>query len=136
MVLYLGLGKLLIGLLRRGMEMNIFASLLVHLLLLTIGTGIPMIIYGMSPDIRDYTLLQVTNPFWSIEHCGGHSRLDGDAYATITIITTLAAVVFLLNLPSIAAELGYIRVAAPKRIVEDDAELSPAPLPAPQSPWD
>jgi hypothetical protein len=37
---------------------------------------------------------------------------------------------------SVATELLHHRIAAPVRLVEDEAELHPAPAPKPASPWE
>jgi hypothetical protein len=42
----------------------------------------------------------------------------------------------LLNLRAVVRELQQVRVALPARVVEDEAELHPAAIAGPSSPWE
>jgi hypothetical protein len=42
----------------------------------------------------------------------------------------------LMNMPSVVRELRQVRTLPPPRVLEDEAELHPAPAAGPQSPWD
>jgi hypothetical protein len=66
-VIYLGLGRVIVNLLQRVAPVGIALSLLVQILLLVAGCGIPLIIYLMSYSRGDgYTMLQITNPIWTL----------------------------------------------------------------------
>ena len=42
----------------------------------------------------------------------------------------------MLNMRVVAAELRRHRVAPPVRVLEEEAELHPAPTPGPSNPWE
>ena len=58
LVAYLGLGLLVIGLLRRIAVVTMLASVLIHFLLVLAGSGIPTVVQLMSVELRyvDYSL--------------------------------------------------------------------------------
>ncbi|MCC7085323.1 MAG: hypothetical protein IT427_09985 [Pirellulales bacterium] len=136
-VAYLGVGVLAISALRRIATVTMLASVLIHLLLLLAGFGIPYAVKSMSLELReaDYSFLQVTDPVFSIWHV-----LDGgttsDASVLLLLIPGVAICVLLLNVPRIIRELRVVREAAPARVLQDEAELHPTPASLPQNPWD
>lgn len=136
-VAYVGLGWMVIRALRRIAVVTMLAAALIHFLLVLAGSGIPTTIQLMSVQGRQdaYTYLQVTNPFWSLLHvANGGATTEG---AVLVLIVPAAALcVLLLNLPSVIRELTRMRVALPMRVVEDEAELHPAPIPGPTNPWE
>lgn len=134
---YLGIGLLVISALRRVAKVTMLASVLIHLLLLLAGFGIPYAVKSMSIELRetDYSFLQVTDPIFSIWHVldGGAT---GDANALLILIPGVATCVLLLNMPRIIRELRVVREAAPARVLQDESELHPPPEALPQNPWD
>lgn len=137
-VAYLGLGRLLIGFLRRWMYVSLTAGFLLHVILVMAGVGIPMTIQMASRLLRNsgYTLLQITNPFWTIEELLDHGTAAIQAPVVATIVPAFALAMLMLNMRSIAAELQRHRVAAPLRVIEEDQELHPEPTPGPSNPWE
>ncbi len=135
-VAYLGLGRLLVTALRRVAVVTMLACVLIHALLLLAGSGIPTIIQLMSVDLRNsgYTLLQVTNPFFSLYEVAFDSQLT-EIGNLLVGVPGAAICVLLLNMPGVVRELRQVRVAAPQRVLEDEAQLQ-APPSAPSSPWD
>jgi hypothetical protein len=136
-VAYLGVGKLVIGLLRRVAHVNMFAGVLIHFLIILAGSGIPTTIQLMSIDLRlqDYSYWQLPNPFWSIGHLADKGIVT-EGPILILVVPAAAFCVLLLNLRSVIGELQAVRIAPPTRVVEDEAELHPAPAELPQNPWD
>jgi hypothetical protein len=137
LVAYLGIGLLVIGMLRQFAVVTMLACVLIHFLLLLGGFGIPYAIKSMSMELRDadYTFLQITDPFWSLYHVA----CDGvilDTFKLLVIIPSVAICVLLANLPNVIRELRVVREAAPKRVLEDEAELHPLPETLPSNPWD
>jgi hypothetical protein len=136
-VAYLGFGLLVIRALRRFTLVNMVAAVLIHVLVVLAGSGIPTVLQLMSVEMRyvDYSLLQITNPFWSLHHLA-----DGGiaTYGPVLILLVPAAAVcmLLLNLRSVVRELQAVRIAAPIRVIQDEAELHPTPAMAPQNPWE
>jgi hypothetical protein len=137
LVAYLGLGTLVIRVLRRFTVVTMLASVLLHFLVLLAGSGIPTTIQLMSIELRNvqYSLLQITNPIWSLKYLGS-GGLPAEAHVLMLIVPAAAFCMLLLNLPSVIRELQEVRIAPPPRVLEDEAELHPAPAPVPTNPWD
>jgi hypothetical protein len=136
-VAYLGFGLLVIRALRRFTLVNMVAGVLIHVLVVLAGSGIPTVIQLMSVELRyvDYSLLQISNPFWSLHHLtDGGIAMHGPVL--ILVVPAAAICMLLLNMRSVVGELQAVRIAAPARVLEDEAELHPPPEPGPQNPWD
>ena len=137
LVAYLGVGLLLVGALRRIATVTMLASVLIHLLLLLAGFGVPYAMKSMSIELReaDYTLLQISDPFYSLAHVA-YNGASGDAGVIALVVPGVALCVLLLNMPGIIRELQIVREAAPARVIQDEAELHPPPVEVPQNPWE
>jgi len=137
LVAYLGLGMLIVGVVRRVAVVTMLASILIHFLVLLAGSGIPTAVQLMSVELRyvEYSLLQITNPIWSLMHLA-EGGVPPESQVLILIIPAAAVCVLLLNLRGVVRELREVRVAPPPRVLEDEAELHPAPAPMPTNPWD
>jgi hypothetical protein len=139
---YLGLGLLLVRLLRKFAHVPLFLTLLLQVLLLMLFTFVPLIIHMMSPGLRhlDYMILHVLNPFWTMTELADRPLSGSSLWGVeaVYIVPILAMIVFVLNLPSVAREVARVRIDRPKRVAEEDAHLEAArvPAPAPLSPWD
>jgi hypothetical protein len=136
-VAYLGVGLLLVTALRKFATVTMLACVLIHLLLLLAGFGVPYAIKSMSLKMReaDYSFIQITDPFYSLAHVGDGGLIT-DAAVIGLIVPAVAICVLLLNMPSIIRELRVIREAAPARVIQDEVELHPLPEEQPQNPWD
>ncbi len=136
-VAYLGLGRLTVALLRRVTEVTMFASVLLHLLLVLIGGGIPTSIEWMSLDLpaNTYSYMHITNPVGTLQYIAEFHPAP-EAPVLLVLIPAAACCVLLLNLPGLVREMERVRTALPARVVEDEAELHPPPESWPQSPWD
>ena len=138
-VFFLGLGRLLIGWIRRFIFVSLTAGFLLHVILLLVSSGAPQILIYTSSSIRfnyDYSLLHLSNPFWTL-YTVMDRGIGGFDIATATLILlALALIVFLLNVRAVAGELQLQRRALPQRVVEEEEELHPAPEPGPSNPWD
>lgn len=138
-VIYLGLGRLIVRVLQRIAPVGIALSVLVQILLLVAGCGIPLIIYLMSPNRGfGYTLLQITNPVWTLVEVVEGGTGAGTAELALMMLIPTALVIFLTNLPSIAAEVRHVRIAKPLRVAQEDAlaAAQAAPPRAKTNPWD
>jgi hypothetical protein len=137
LVAYLGLGLLVVGQLRRVAVVTMLANVLIHFLVLLAGSGIPTAIQMMSVELRyiDYSLLQITNPIWSLIYLTNNS-LPAEANVLVLIVPAAAFCILLLNLRGVIRELREVRIAPPSRVAEDEAELHPAPAAQPTNPWD
>jgi ABC-type transport system involved in multi-copper enzyme maturation permease subunit len=136
-VAYLGLGALVVALLRKVAVVTMLASVLFHALLLLAGSGIPTCIHWMSIELRGepYSLLQITNPIWTLRYVLEFSPAPEET-VLLVVVPAAAICIWLLNLPALIRELERTPAPLPARIVEDDAELHPPPQALPQSPWD
>ena len=136
---YLGLGRLILGAARRLSVVGAMTSVLVHVLLILAGCGIPLVIHMMSDSrMSGYNLLHVTNPFWSITEV---VERPGMMYgpAVIAIVGAAGLAMFVLNLRSILEEVRFVRAASPTRVAEEDAARTAIFEQAthlPRSPWD
>ncbi len=137
LVAYLGLGMLVVRALRRLTLVTMLASVLIHILVVLAGTGIPTAIQFMSVDLRyvGYSRLQVSNPFWSLAHLA-EGGIFADGHVLILIVPAAAVCILLLNLGGVIRELRAVRIAPPVRVIEDEAELHPPPESLPTNPWD
>jgi len=137
-VAYLGLGRIVIAWVRRWTFVSLTAGLLIHLLLVGAGVGIPLAIQTISRTLRNegYTLLQMSNPFWTIVQLLDRGAGSLPTLTLVIVVPAFAAAMLLLNMKSIAAELLRHRVAPPTRVLEEEAELHPAPVPGPSNPWE
>ena len=131
---YLGLGLLLIRALRRVTSVGIMLSILLQVLLLLIGCLVPLVIHLTSPELRygTYSLLHTSNPFWTLMEICNRTSLPQQAPFLVIFVPLAAAVVFMLNLPSLIGEIRNIRIAKPQRVAEDDAELTPSSVGMPE----
>ena len=138
LVAYLGFGRLLIQLARQFSRTEFLSSLLAHLLLVTLGCGLPPVIQGMAPKLRDqgYTLLQMTNVVQTLRVMIEKRTLIPETPILLTVVPLLAAVALVLNLPSIVRELRLVHLRPPKRVLEEDAALAAPAQPLQSSPWD
>jgi hypothetical protein len=136
-VAYLGIGLLIVSGLRRIATVTMLASILINLLLLLAGFGIPYAIKAMSITLReaDYSFIQITDPFFSMAHVA-YGSLTSEMNVIALVVVGVAVCVLLLNMPAIIRELRVVRESAPVRVLQDEAELNPPPEPLPQNPWD
>lgn len=140
-IVFLGVGQLMVRLARRISEVRLALSILFQILLLTLGCALPLAI-EMSLDrgmVRGYSLLHITNPFWTLMHVGAGGSLPTDGELIVALVSGTAVLVFALNLPGVIREVRYQRVAAPQRVAEEDAQLEALrhpPQPIQISPWD
>lgn len=141
LAIYLGLGLLLIRFVRRFSQAGLLLSLLLQIMLVLLGCGVPMLIQTLSPyRVRlEYGLIHMSNPFWTLAQVADNSTLPMETPMLIAVLPLVALIVLAMNMPGIARELRYVRIAKPQRVAEEDAALtaqaSPA-RPARLSPWD
>jgi hypothetical protein len=141
LAIYLGIGRLLLGWLGRYVATTVAIRFIFHLVLLFLGTMIPLTIQLTIPFLRDngYTLLQISNPFWTMNEAVENAP-SYEVWGAAWILGFAGAVVFALNLPAIAEEVRQLRIAAPARVAEEDAEQAAAVAaavgPIKTNPWD
>ncbi len=134
---YLGLGKLIVVSLRRYSEIRLLTRALIFVLLVAVGAGVPWSVQMTFRSLRDnnYTLLQVTNPLWTMSELCSRG-LPFYLPVLILVVPAAAIVVWMLNVPSLIEELKQTRIAKPPRVADDDAEHAVKVPVGPASPWD
>lgn len=137
LVAYLGLGCLVVALLRRVAEVTMFASVLLHLLLLLAGSGIPHSIHWMSVELQNepYSYIHATDPIWTLNYILERSPV-AEEQVLLVVVPAAAFCILLLNLPGLIRSLERTPAPLPARVATDEAELHPPPEALPQSPWD
>jgi hypothetical protein len=135
---FLGFGRVAIAAARRWAYVPMSAGFLLHLILLLTGVGIPTVVQLMSRELRSrgYSLIQMTNPFWTLSELLSDGPDAVQAPILLTVIPGAAIFAFALNFRSVAAELARQRIAVPLRIVEDELEIRAAQPLKSSSPWD
>ena len=140
--IYLGSGLLLTRGFRRLFPSGLFLGALIQVSLAAAGIIAPLVIQPMSSrwSWDQYSLLQMSNPFWTLIHVVDRSAMPVETPILMTVLPLVALAVFLLNLPGVAKELRHVRIARPGRVVEEDVELMPVVVVSPEatrlSPWD
>ncbi len=128
LMIYLGLGRLIVLGIRRHFRVEVTLVVCLHVLLLLAGSLTPWLIKISLDSFRysDFALYEITNPFAVLAEIGGPQRLASERLLVMALVSGLALLVFGFNLPSIAAEVGKVRLARPARVLEEDAALRPA----------
>jgi len=136
-VVYLGIGNLLLMFLRRFMAVSMVTSIVVQLILIIVLCLVPVVLHFMSRTMfyEGYTLLQMTNVFWSLGIIVDSGTLPWEATVLLFCIPIAAVLVWLANVPFVAAEIRHLRVQQPERLLAEEAELRAAAS-GPTSPWD
>jgi hypothetical protein len=137
-VFFLGLGKLLVAAVRTVTYVQLSAGFLLHLVLFLIACGIPQVIYLMTPSLRSseqFSFLQITNPVWVLFSVIQSWPIE-EANILLLIVGGAALLMLLLNLRTIALDVSYRPRMLPTRVLEDEAELHPAPSHQPTNPWE
>lgn len=140
LAIYLGLGKLVLDALRRVIPVGLFLRFAVQVLLVLVGTIIPLAVQLSSRSMRNdgYSLLQITNCFWTVSQFMGTSA-PTEKDMLVLLLPAAAILVLLANAGSILKEVGRVRVAPPERVAVDNAEIEAVLHPAVEvhtSPWD
>lgn len=139
LAIFLGIGKLLITLLRKATVMNIAVGIGTHLVLLGTAITVPFLIqFNLMDDTSaDYSLLHITNPFYTWGEAMYYwESMEMDMGSLAVILLAGAIFVLFLNMHGVVAEIRRLRSAMPSRVVEDEVEIEEAAEPGYHSPWD
>jgi hypothetical protein len=137
--IFLGIGRLLVMVLRRFMHTGLILPLLLQIAILAFAAIAPLIIEGWLKGFNDldYTPIQITNWAWTMIEAG-----EGDlwTWAIVPMILYITAgCMLLLNMMFTIHEVETVRAQTPQRVVEDEQILHPervAHTRRPKSPWD
>lgn len=140
LMIYLGLGNLILRLLRPVIAVTLAGAVLLQIILLTAGIGGPwLLLYWGGSYSEQYSLIHLTNPFWSSSIATSSGAASANAGSVMVVVVPLAIVFTLLNLWYIVPAVQAIRIPKPKRVAEEDEAQAAAQKPAisqPSSPWD
>lgn len=140
--LFLGIGRGLISAARRVSKVSPHTTLLIQVLLMVIGIAFPLVLeffFGTFQSRFEYSILHASNPIWTMMNVVDGRGSMGDMAIVQFLIPFAALITLLLNFPSIAEEVRRIRIAAPKRVAEEDAQEAALRRPAQTTktnPWD
>jgi hypothetical protein len=136
LIIYLGVGNLLVRLLRRFTAATLSLGFVVNVLLVMAGCGIPAIIDPYDMERSTYNLGHLTDPIWSCFATIGPQTFNART-ELIPIILPAAALVFLINLVYIVPEIRQFRITPPARVIEENQALATQQKVASQatSPW-
>ena len=137
---YLGVGRMIALWLRRYLYFGLLLPVLIHVLLLALGAGLPLLLqawlFGFAA-FDDYSVLQAPNWAWTlIETLDGNILADP---AVLIMVVSAGLAVFFANLLIGREEVEQVREAVPPRVIEDDLVLHPeriAGVSKPRSPFD
>ncbi len=139
-VFYLGIGRLLVLLLRRYLYFGLLLPFLLHLLLAIFGAGLPVFLQAWIMGFANfdtYTELQATNWFWTLLEAADGNIMSTPAVPLLVVGGALGMV--LIHLVLVAREVEQVRQEEPERVKRDQQELHPEKHPPekkPTSPFD
>jgi ABC-type transport system involved in cytochrome c biogenesis permease component len=149
-IAYLGFGRPITQVIVRRTGEGPVVGLLLSLILVALGTVVPLIVQmslvGVIFEQSDYTVLQISNPFWTLYEvidgeiiAPGLSIFELQGFGTVPIVLAQAALLALvINLVMSAGDLVPPRSPTPKRVAEEQRILRPERQTTPQriSPWE
>lgn len=139
---YLGVGRLMVMLVRNRVPSGVVFSFLLQVVLVTFGTLIPIVVQFSLFNFRDidYSALQATNPFWTLAQIlfnssGGFSTVDTSM--SFLLLALCGGGLAVLHFVLITREVDQTRLLAPQRVQEEDAAILAARTPVrKKNPWD
>jgi hypothetical protein len=132
--------RILILAARRITPVSMLSTFLCHVILATGGVLFPLLLQALVSwgnfTSFEYTTLQLPNWIWTL-----YETIDapgaGLPQSAWLIIGGFGATVLLVNLMLTAREVEHVRLTAPRRVQEDEAQLHPQPAKVvKKSPWD
>ena len=131
-VIYLGVGNLILSPLRSPTRVGWFHSVVVQIILLLVLCLAPWVLQLMTFNGSarwDYSFLQIGNPFWSMIHVMDRGSV------LFWFVPAVALIVFYCNLRPILDDVREVRILRPRRVQEEDAAMLPIET-EPAGPWD
>ena len=131
------MGRLILLWLRRWFLHGVALPLLIHILLLVAGVGIPLLLQAWLMGYRDidvYTALQIPHWWWPLAET---ISWNGTVMAEVNfVVLGVALIVLGVNLIVAAKEVEQVRIDAPERVLQDEMELHPERVPVKVVPRD
>jgi ABC-type transport system involved in multi-copper enzyme maturation permease subunit len=134
LLIYLGLGTLLLRRIQRRFQASLLLRVLIQVLLLL--AGLLICLFWMELVSRNWNTDSIAYYFSPFHLLPGISSRANRFVGAEYIILMVGCGILLLNLPGIIAELLQTKMAVPARIAADLAAKHPPALPLPTNPWD
>lgn len=135
--IFLGIGRLIINAVRRFTYVPMSGGILLQLILVLVGVGIPLALQMASRSFgRGYSLIHMVDPLRTMSELVTRGPRAIETGVLVIVLPAAAIVVLLLNLRSVMSELHRQRTAAPTRVLEEDASLETPLPPKPTNPWE
>lgn len=136
-VCYLGLGNLILALMRRFTAVSMITSILTQIVLILVFCLGPVVlaVFTRSSIEDDFSMLQVTNVFWTLAEIGDGLNYHDEIRVWLILVSGAALFFLLMNLRLSALAISQSRIARPQRLIDEEAELKAAAA-GPLSPWD
>ncbi|MFC1759420.1 hypothetical protein ACFL2H_11750 [Planctomycetota bacterium] len=118
-VLYLGISRLVLILIPNREQYGPALPFIIHIMVPFMGAAIPFVIQGVAQRAMgsQYTYLQVYNWMWTLAESGDRGlRIP----FVVIIVSSSAALVFMINLVSATREIEAVRLDTPDRVKKDD----------------
>jgi hypothetical protein len=139
---YLGVGRLMVMLVRNRVPSGVVFSFLLQIVLVTFGTMMPLVVQFslFNSNNFDYSVLQATNPFWTLAQMlfnstGGFS--SADTWSSFILLAIAGSSMAVLHFLLAIREIEQTRLVAPQRVQEEDAAAVAARTPVrKKNPWD
>lgn len=136
--IYLGLGRIIVRLLRRHLTAGVLLPLLINVILAVLGIFVPFAIMGWREGFGgvEYNEIQITNWAWTTS-----DAYFKDIWTTPLVplgVYATAGILFVTNLVLAMREIEQVRAETPQRVLEDEWALHPEKhpvAPKPRSPW-
>jgi hypothetical protein len=127
LIAYLGLGRLAVVGLRRITEVSSLGAFLIQVLVALGGSGLPFVVRTLNERIRvdDIASLTASSPAWNVPRMLDGSLSSEMEITVLVAVVAVALAVFLVNLTLAGHEARQLRVAAPRRVIEDDQDQQP-----------
>jgi hypothetical protein len=137
---YLGLTRIFVVTARRITSVGMLAAFLCHVIVIVGGILMPLLLQAAISwgDYSSFTYspLQLSNWFWTLLEIGKNGAGTNSIRALI-VIAPAGSLIFLINFLMAAREVEHVRLAAPRRVIEDELLRHPERLtPKKRNPWD
>ena len=139
---YLGVGRLMVMLVRNRVPSGVVFSFLLQIVLVTFGTMMPLVVQFslFNSNNFDYSVLQATNPFWTLAQMLFNSTSGfstADTWSSFILLAIVGGSMAVLHFLLAIREIEQTRLVAPQRVQEEDAAAVAARTPVrKKNPWD
>ena len=136
-VIFLGLGRIIVTLLRRIAEVTMLGCLLINfLLVLGCSAGPPLVaVWTGAARSSGFDSYYLFSPILTLGSLVGGRVNDEDLLLLAITLPGFAICTLLVSLVQAGRELRQSRTPIPMRVIEDELELNPLPTPAVKNPW-